>query len=152
MFSPKKILVPMDFSKYSDRALNEAIDIAKKYGARIYLLHVIDEHIQQCSVDYRLSEGVVRKLQRNSIKASREKLQEESDEIKAGKNVDIIFDVKEGVPAEEILSEQKKKGIDLIVMSSHGKTGLLKQLIGNVTDKVVKGATCPVVVVKPKSR
>jgi nucleotide-binding universal stress UspA family protein len=47
------------------------------------------------------------------------------------------------------LSEQKAKKIDLIVIASHGKTGFLKQLMGSVADKVVKGSKCPVIVVEP---
>ena len=149
MFAPKKILVPTDFSKYSDKALLEAVDIAKKYGSKIYLLHVIDEHIQQCAVDYCIGAEVIKKLQRESLKASKEKLHEGINAIADAKRLDVEIDVKEGVPSEVILSEQKKKSADLIVIASHGKTGILKNLIGSVTDKVVRGAKCPVIVVKP---
>jgi universal stress protein A len=149
MFAPKKILVPTDFSKFSDKALKEAVDIAKKYGSKIYLLHVIDEHIQQCAVDYCIGAEIVSKLQRDSVKASKQKLHEGISAVAEAKKLDVEIDVKEGVPAEVILSEQKKKGIDLIVIASHGKTGILKNLLGNVTDKVVRGSKCPVVVVKP---
>lgn len=65
------------------------------------------------------------------------------------KKVKVLFDIKKGMPAETILREEKAKKIDLIVIASHGKSGILKQLIGSVADKVVKGAKCPVVVVKP---
>ena len=149
MFAPKKILVPTDFSKYSDKALREAVDIAKKYSSKIYLLHVIDEHIQQCAVDYCIGAYVIKKLQRGSLKASRDKLHEGINAIADAKNLDVEIDVKEGIPSEVILSEQKKKSADLIVIASHGKTGILKNLIGSVTDKVVRGAKCPVIVVKP---
>ena len=149
MFAPKKILVPTDFSKYSDKALQEAADIAKKYGSKIYLLHVIDDHIQQCAVDYCITAEVVKKLRRDSLKASKDKLQNEIGAAAEIKRLDVEIDVKEGVPTEVILSEQKKKSADLIVIASHGKTGILKNLIGSVTDKVVRGAKCPVMVVKP---
>jgi nucleotide-binding universal stress UspA family protein len=149
MFAPKKILVPTDFSKYSDKALQEAVDIAKKYGSKIYLLHVIDDHIQQCAVDYCITAEVVSKLRRDSLKASKDKLHNEIGAAADIKKLDVEIDVKEGVPTEVILSEQKKKSVDLIVIASHGKTGILKNLIGSVTDKVVRGAKCPVMVVKP---
>ena len=138
MFAPKNILVPTDFSKYSDAALKKAVDIATQHDTKIYLLHVIDEQIHQCAVDYCLSYEVVKQLEKESLKASKDKLKKEADAI-----------VKNGVPSEVILSEQKAKKIDLIVIASHGKTGLLKQLMGSVADKVVKGAKCPVIVVKP---
>ncbi|MCK9197822.1 MAG: universal stress protein, partial [Syntrophales bacterium] len=69
--------------------------------------------------------------------------------IGEAKKLKIVFDVKNGNPAEVILTEQQEKKIDLIVIASHGKTGLLKQLMGSVADKVVKGSKCPVIVVKP---
>jgi universal stress protein A len=149
MFSPKNILVPTDFSEYSEAALKKAIDIAEQYKAKIYLLHVIDEQIRQCAVDYCIGAEVVERLEAESIKASNEKLWKEVATIGETKKLEIVFDVKNGNPSEVILSEQQEKGIDLVVIASHGKTGLLKQLMGSVADKVVKGAKCPVVVVKP---
>ncbi|MCX5856840.1 MAG: universal stress protein [Deltaproteobacteria bacterium] len=149
MFAPKNILVPTDFSKYSDAALKKAVDIATGNDTNIYLLHVIDEQIRQCAVDYCLSIEVVTKLEKDSVKASRDKLKKEADAIIKTKKIKVIFDVKNGVPSEVILSEQKAKKIDLIVIASHGKTGILKQLMGSVADKVIKGAKCPVIVVKP---
>jgi nucleotide-binding universal stress UspA family protein len=149
MFAPKNILVPTDFSKYADAALKKAVDIAIQHDTNIYLLHVIDEQIQQCAVDYCIDYAVVKQLENDSIKASRDKLKKEVEAIIKTKKIKVIFDVKNGVPSEVILSEQKAKKIDLIVIASHGKTGLLKQLMGSVADKVVKGAKCPVIVVKP---
>lgn len=149
MFAPKNILVPTDFSKYSDKALKEAVDIAAQYGSKIYLLHVIDQQVQECAIDYCLSYEVVQSLKKDSLKTSRESLEKEAAKITKGKDIKVAFDVKTGNPAETILSEQKAKRIDMIVIASHGKTGLLKQFMGSVADKVVKGAKCRVVVVKP---
>jgi universal stress protein A len=149
MFAPKNILVPTDFSKFADAALKKAVDIATQSDTTIYLLHVIDEQIQLCAVDYCLSQELVKQLEKESIKASRDKLKKEAAAIIKAKKVKVIFDVKKGVPSEMILSEQKAKKIDLIVIASHGKTGILKQLMGSVADKVIKGSKCPVIVVKP---
>jgi nucleotide-binding universal stress UspA family protein len=149
MLAPKNILVPTDFSKFADAALKKAVEIATPSETKIYLLHVIDEHIQQCAVDYCLSPELMKQLEKESVKASKDKLKQEATAIIKAKKVNVIFDVKKGVPAEVILSEQKAKKIDLIVIASHGKTGILKQLMGSVADKVVKGSKCPVMVVKP---
>ncbi|MFA5180225.1 MAG: universal stress protein [Syntrophales bacterium] len=149
MFAPKNILVPTDFSKFSDAALKKAVDIATQNDSSIYLLHVIDEQVRQCAVDYCLSIDVVNQIEKESIKASNDKLKKEAAAIIKTKKIKVIFDVKNGVPSEVILSEQKAKKIDLIVIASHGKTGILKQLIGSVADKVIKGSKCPVIVVKP---
>ncbi len=148
MFSPKKILVPTDFSQFSDMALGNAVDIASKYNAKIVLLHVIDENIQQCVVDYCISTEAVEQLKKESMKTSEDKLNKAINVVKESKKVDISPEIKEGVPAEIILDEQQKNGFDLIIIASHGKTGILKHLIGGVTDKVVRAAKCPVIVVR----
>jgi len=149
MFVTKNILVPKDFSKYSDAALKMAIDIATTHDASIYLLHAIDDQMQQ-SVDYRISYEDVKQIEKNSIIASKEKLKKQADDIVKRKKVKIILDVKSGDPAEVILKEQKAKKIDLIVIASHGRSGIVRYLIGSVATKVAKSATCPVMLVKPK--
>lgn len=149
MFEPKKILVPTDFSVYADNALKQAIDIAKQYKSEIYLFHVIDDGFQQCSGDYCLDEGTVRKINEESIKNARERLQQEAKKVNdISLNIEIVFDTRRGIPYEEIIKEQEEKGIQLIVIASHGKTGILKNLLGGVVDKVMKRAKCPVLLVR----
>lgn len=145
MFTPKNILVPTDFSEYSDHALREAVDIAVQNKARINLLHVVDR-LQPCSVDYCIKEEVLLAVEKESIRASQEKMQKEVARIAKDQKLDIAFDVKTGVPYEEILKEQQDKKADLIVIASHGRTGLLHHL-GSVADKVMRGAKCPVLLV-----
>jgi universal stress protein A len=148
MFSPKKILVPTDFSDYSDKALQKAIDIAKQHNSTIYLFHVIGI-VQQCAIDYCLDNQVVEELEKRSAHSSTEMMKAQVNKIGDAGSVKIITDVKKGIPYEEILKEQEKRKIDLIVIASHGKTGLLHYLMGSVAEKVVKGAKCTVVLVKP---
>ena len=149
MFAPKKILVPTDFSDYADKALKQAIDIAKQNKAKIYLFHVIDDGFQQCAVDYCLDEGSVQKILKDSIKNAKEKLQQESKKVTDNdSSIEIFYDTKRGIPYEEILKEQEEKGIDLIVIASHGKTGILKNLMGGVVDKVIRRVKCQVLLVR----
>ncbi|MEN6624317.1 MAG: universal stress protein [Smithella sp.] len=149
MFDPKNILVPTDFSSYSDIALKQAIDIAKEHQAKIYLLHVIDDGFRQCTVDYCLDEATVEKVISDSIINAKDKLEKEAKKITEGNSgVEIVFDAKRGVPYEEIIKEQEEKGIDLIVIASHGKTGILKNLMGSVADKVMKRAKSPVLLIR----
>jgi len=149
MFEPKNILVPTDFSNYAERALKIAVDIAKKYKSKIYLLHVITEVLYECGVDYCLSDAQLLEIEQVSMKTSTAKLQEEVTRITASsEGLDIIFDIKRGHPYETILTEQEDKKIDLIVIASHGKTGLMKHLIGSVAEKVLRGAKCHVLLVK----
>ena len=149
MFAPKKILVPTDFSKFSDNALKQAYDIAKQYKAKIYLLHVI-EVVQTCSVDYCLDDQTVRALDEKSLEFSEKMIQKQINKVFKSKDVEVVSDVKKGTPYEEILKEQQSKKMDLIVIASHGKTGLLSHLIGSVAEKVARGAKCPVMLVRNK--
>lgn len=149
MFSPKRILVPTDFSNYSDNALRHALDIAKQYDAKVFLLHVIDEQLRQCMEDYCLSDAVMKQLEQESITRSAGKLQQEINRLaNQPPDVKISGYVKRGVPHHEILQEQEEKDIDLIVMASHGRTGIQKILIGSVAEKVMRGAKCPVLLVR----
>jgi universal stress protein A len=149
MFAPKKILVPTDFSEYSDNSLKEAIDIAKQHKAKIFLLHVIDDGFRQCTVDYCLDEGDVERILKESVKNSQEKLNQEVKKITVSNaDIEIVYDTKRGIPYEEILKEQEEKKIDLIVIASHGKTGILKNLMGGVVDKVVRRAKCEVLLIR----
>ena len=149
MFAPKKILVPTDFSVYADNALKQAIDIAKQNKAKIYLFHVIDDGFQQCAVDYCLNEGDVQRILKESIKNAQDKLHQEVKKITdSNSKVEIVYDAKRGIPYEEILKEQEEKGIDLIVIASHGKTGILKNLLGGVVNKIMKSAKCQVLLVR----
>lgn len=146
MFAPKNILVPTDFSKYSDSALNVAVDMAEKYDANIYLIHAVDNTITRKSIDYGIRYEEIKQIEENSVNASAEKLKKQS----ANKNdkVKIIHITKIGDPAEVILKEQKAKKIDLIVIASHGRSGILRYLMGSVATKVTKSAKCPVMLVR----
>jgi universal stress protein A len=148
MFEPKRILVPTDFSEHSDKALQEALDIAGKYNSKIYLLHVIDKQVQQCAADYCLAYADVEKLEADSINWSSEMLKKEVSKFDKTKAVEVEFDIKKGDPFNEIVKEQKDKNIDLVVMSSFGRTGLKKYMLGSVADKVIRNATSQVLMVK----
>jgi nucleotide-binding universal stress UspA family protein len=147
MFTPKAILVPTDFSEHSDRAVRQAVDIAEQHNAKIYLLHVVDK-LQQCAIDYCIPLETMMKVQSDSEKEAAKKMQEEADKILKTKKIDLVFDVKSGTPYEEILKEQQERKADLIVIASHGRTGILKTLIGSVAERVMREAKCPVLLVR----
>ncbi len=147
MFTPKSILVPTDFSEFSDRAVRQAVDIAEQHNAKIYLLHVVDR-LQQCAIDYCIPLETMMKVQSDSEKEAAKKMREEAEKILKTKNIDLVFDVKAGIPYEEILKEQQERKADLIVIASHGRTGLLRTLIGSVAERVMREAKCPVLLVR----
>ncbi|MEN6475355.1 MAG: universal stress protein [Syntrophaceae bacterium] len=148
MFEPKKILVPTDFSASSDKAMQEAIDIAEKYHSKVYVLHVVDKGVQQCAADYCLPNDVFEQFEHESVNASTQKMKQEVSKMNHADAVEISFDVKKGVPYDEILNEQQQNDIDLIVMASHGRTGISRFMLGSVADKVVKKANAPVLLVR----
>ena len=149
MLMPTKILVPTDFSEYSDRALRQAFDIAKQYKSRVYVLHVIHEKMTDRIDDYGLSyPSYVKDMETEMINGARIKLQKEIDQFPQTKELEVFSDVVIGNPSEAILEEEASKGIDLVVIASLGRTGIAKYLIGSVARNVLKGSKCPVLLTK----
>jgi len=146
MFAPKMIMVPTDFSQLSDDALRCACDIAGEHGSSVRLFHVV-EVIQQCMGDYCLDGATVADMQAKVIESAEALIDGQVKRVVKPEDVAVSTLVRQGIPYVEILIEQEDRGIDLVVMASLGKTGILSHF-GSVTDKVVRGAKCPVLVVK----
>lgn len=147
MFAPKRILVPTDFSDYSDEALKQALELARQYNSKVYLLHVA-EPVSQCTVDYCSDTSTFRQAEDAEIRKAREMMQEELKKFSEFQEIEVISDIREGEPVQEILKEQEEKGVDLIVMPSHGKTGFIKRLMGQISEKVMEEAKSPVLLVR----
>ena len=147
MFTPKTILVPTDFSEYSDKALQLALDIAKEYHSRITLLHVIGLVIQ-CTEEYCLDPKTSGLLEKESMAAARQMMEKELNKFPESKSTEITADIRLGTPYEEILKVQQEKKADLIVIASHGQSGLKRYLLGSVAEKVGRQAACPVLLVQ----
>jgi nucleotide-binding universal stress UspA family protein len=148
MLIPTKILVPTDFSSYSDRALAQALDIAQEYKAQVYMLHVVPEKIGHSIDDYGLTPRSIKQMETKMINGAKKKLQKELNKFLQVNELEVFGEVVIGNPSEIILNTQKDKKIDLIVISSLGKTGLAKFFLGSVTRNVLKGSTCPVLLTK----
>jgi len=146
-FSPKSILVPTDFSEYSDKALQNAIDIAKQFKGKIYLLHVVGTVIQYMAY-YSLDPQTVNLVEKESVAAAQKMLTEQLAKFPDSKSIEIMTDIRVGAPYQKIFRDQEEKKIDLIVIASHSKTGLLSHLIGSVAERVVRSAKCPVLLVR----
>lgn len=148
MFQPTNVLVPTDFSGNADRALQEALDIAGAYRSRIFLLHVIGDMFRQYAADYCIDQRTTERILNESIIFSNQKLQETIGRFPNTWEAKVIPDVRKGRPHEEILKVAAERGVDLIVIGSHGKTGLKSLPIGSVAEKVVKEAMCPVLLIR----
>ncbi|MCK9227934.1 MAG: universal stress protein [Syntrophorhabdaceae bacterium] len=147
MFLPKKILVPTDFSEFSDKALRQAYDLAKQHSAKIYFLHVIGV-TQTCAIDYCFDDQTINAIDKKATESSENAMQEQIKRVVPSPDVEIESYVVKGHPYEQILKEQEAKKIDLIVISTHGRTGLVGHLMGSVSEKVARHAKCPVMLVK----
>jgi nucleotide-binding universal stress UspA family protein len=148
MLVPTKILVPTDFSEYSDKALEQALDIAKQYNAKVFLLHVMHEMILPASSDSGYSEELVQLIRDRRQTETQEKLNKQLCKFPQAKEVAVVTTIRQGISYETILDEAKEKGIDLIVIASLGRSGIAKYLIGSVARNVLKGAKCPVLLTK----
>jgi nucleotide-binding universal stress UspA family protein len=148
MFDPKNILVPTDFSEDSDHAFLTALEIAGKGRSRIFLLHVISRMVQMCVSDYCIDQSLADRVLSEGIVYSNEKLRETIARFPDSQAVKVIPDIRKGQPHEEILKEASERKVDLIVIASHGKTGLKKYFIGSVAEKVMNEAKCPVLLIR----
>lgn len=148
MFKPTRILVPTDMSEHADKAVRQAIDIAKQFNSELFLLHVIKDPVQQCTVDYCISEQLMNQLQAELLESARKGIKKQVEKFAEINNLTFTADVKTGVPHDEILKEEEERGIDLVVISSLGSTGLAKFLIGSVARHVLLGSKCSVLLVK----
>jgi len=148
MLKPTKILVPTDFSEYSDRALRQALDIAKQYGARVYVLHVLPTDIYYVGELVDFTGDTLQRIEEGKLATAREDLKKQLDKFPQAKEVEVIAEVKKGLCSEAILEEAEQRSIDLIVIASLGQSGIAKYLIGSVARNVLKGAKCPVLLTK----
>lgn len=138
----KHILCPTDFSECAQHALNYATAFAELYGAELHLLHVMETPVYS-SMDYPISPEISESI--NEVR--REKLEQTLEEVRR-RHLEVRGRIIEGAPFYEIISYAKECGIDLIVIGTHGRTGLAHMLIGSVAEKVVRKSPCPVLTVK----
>jgi universal stress protein A len=147
MLKPTKILVPTDFSGYSDKAFHQALDIAKKYNAGIYLVHVLHGK-NPYDTGGSITPSYYEDLEKEMMDMAMKRLQEQIARFPQAKEVEVLSEVVNGNTSEAILAEERSKGIDLIVIASLGQSGMAKYLIGGVARNVLKGAKCPVLLTK----
>jgi universal stress protein A len=141
----KKILVSTDFSDNASQALPYANSYAQQFGAEVYLLHVIEKvsfMSDMKDVPLALSDAQVQQQTRNELDALAAK--------EFGEAVPIRTLVRQGKPPEEIVAAANELNVDLIIISTQGRTGLKRALLGSVAEKVIRHAPCPVLVVRQR--
>lgn len=142
----KQILIPIDFSACSKRAIDAGIAMARQFGAQVHLLHIVEPAAAApLALAGVLPQGeMVERLEENA----RELIRKLVDEY--GKDVKVDGLVAAGSPPLEIARFAKRNNIDLIVTATHGRTGIGHVLMGSVAERLVRHAPCPVMVVPSK--
>lgn len=137
-------LVPIDFSASAEQALDYAIGLARTLSARLTLLHVIQPVLMAgADMGVALSETSLRELEAEVQHSMAAALARVTAAGLTGERV-VLY----GVPFQEIVETANARQVDLIVMGTHGRTGLMYVLLGSVAERVVRLAPCAVLVVR----
>ena len=142
MIAVKSILVPTDFSETSDAALSYGIGLALTFGARLYLLHVPGETGVNFEADFPMVQFE---------NATRERL----EMLVSPRNLITLrpeYALRLGAPSDEIVRYAGSRDIDLIVMGTHGRSGVAHMVMGSVAEEVIRTAPCPVLTVRHPRR
>jgi len=142
LLKPRKILVPTDFSKPAEQALHSAIALARQHQAQIHLLYVVPIHYAVGDydlMDYAMLAAEQKEEGQKQLAALSRKLVQQ---------ISVTAGVRHGRPAVEINEAAAELDCDLIVISTHGRTGWNHALLGSTTEEAVRHASCPVLVVR----
>ncbi len=142
----KQILVPVDFSEYSEKAVKYAAKFAEQFGANVTLLHVIQPVVYPADFGY--PPTVVDTLDETVRQQIDERLR-----LVAGRfSLAARTLLRVGQPYLEITATAKELDIDLIIITTHGHTGLKHVLLGSTAERVVRHAPCPVLTLRERER
>ena len=154
MIHIKRILFPTDFSKATDAARAFAIELARQFDAELHLLHVMEDlapRLPEFGMGLAIPSFVA-----NSASHRQEHEQQAIAQLTAitpdgeDKLRRSVIAVKQGHTFDQILEYAKSHDVDLIVMGTHGRSGLAHMLLGSVAERVVQHAPCPVLTVRPQ--
>jgi nucleotide-binding universal stress UspA family protein len=144
----KKIAFSTDFSENANQAFDLAFDLAKKYGARLVLLHVVPPLVfPSPTMEEFISEQANYQFIEQVIQRSAEQM-ESSYVQRMGGYSNVQVRILSGHPASEILNFIEQEQMDLVVMGTHGFSGLAHFFLGSTAEKVVRRAGCSVLTVK----
>jgi len=149
MIQLKRILVPVDFSEFGKPALTYACEFARRFASDLHLLHVVEDiypMVPEAGMLLPAQGDYLAELQASARKA----LEKLPDPEHCHGIPEIIRSVQTGTPFLEVIRYAKEHDIDLIVVGTHGRSGLVHMLMGSVAEKIVRKAPCPVLTVRPQ--
>ena len=149
VFRLQTILVPLDFSKFSDKALDYALAFGGQFHATLVLLHVVEPVVYP--ENYVTVPAVNDDIHTSLLKAAETRLAQTSQRLQAEK-VKVKTVTRLGRPFTEITDAAAEYRADLIVLATHGYTGLKHVLLGSTAERVVRHAPCPVLTVRADER
>ena len=132
-----KILLATDGSEDARRATDHAFELAEAFGASVHMVYVAETAVPVAYGDYLRSEGdrVTRSVAARG----------------AQRGIDVVWEVVEGVPHEEIEKHAERSDVDLIVVGSRGRSGIERRLLGSVTDRLLRTVSVPVLVIRAEA-
>ncbi len=147
MSSFDRILVPVDFSECSKRALNQALVLAERFDSSIELLHVYEP-------PYSVGDAIIHRPDSPSM-SMQDYIREQAELMLARMIEDLDCEKLEsnlasGIPYDEIQRRLDEGNFSLVIMGSHGRRGLSHLLMGSVTERILRHAPCPVLVVRDR--
>ena len=142
----ERILVPTDFSEHSLNATRVALDIAQRYGGKVTLVHV-DDPVAYAFPDGYPAPANAREAIRKEVQQQLAVAQAEAALVHPGVETQVL----EG-PTAIAICDFARNRFDLIVMGTHGRTGVARLLLGSVAEQVVRLAPCPVLTIRPPER
>jgi len=147
MFKLKKILYPTDFSESSLEALKYAVSFARNCHAKLILMHVVDEKMFSEGLSLARVSAPEALGQEMTAEAGRQLKRLIPAEEQQGLDLEMV--IPNGTPFLEIIQHAKANAVDMIVIGTNGRSGLAHMMFGSTAEKVVRGAHCPVLSVKP---
>jgi universal stress protein A len=149
MIRLNRVLVPVDFSEFGKHALKYGCEFARRFGSELHLLHVVEDvypMVPEAGMLLPAQGDYLAELQA----AARKALDKVPEPDWCQGLANVVRSVETGTPFLEVIRYAREKEIDLIVIGTHGRTGLVHMLMGSVAEKIVRKSPCPVLTVRPE--
>ena len=144
MIPPKTILVPTDFSEPARTALDYAVDLAEKLGAKVHVVHAFELPL----VGFPDGTMTITAEMATRITVAAQKALDDIVARFKGRPVDLQTSLVQGDPREAVLTFANDAGVDLIIMGTHGRRGIARALIGSVAESIVRTSSIPVLTLR----